>query len=45
VPVLENNFINKKQLEKFDSLHSGHPVHIVNKEELVSIKEWKNPFI
>ncbi len=45
MPVLENNFINKKQLEKFDSLHSGHPVQIVNKEELVNIKEWKNPFM
>jgi len=29
----------------FDSLHSGHPVQIINEEELVDIKEWKNPFL
>ncbi len=45
MPILENNYVNKEQLEKFDSLHSGHPVQIVNKEELVNIKEWKNPFM
>jgi hypothetical protein len=28
-------------LEKFDSLHSGHPVQIVNEEELENKKEWK----
>ncbi|MFX1317295.1 MAG: hypothetical protein ACFE9T_15640 [Promethearchaeota archaeon] len=45
MPVLEYNYINKKQLETFDSLHYGHPVQIVNEEELVDIKEWKNPFL
>jgi len=41
VPLLEDNYINKVKLEKFDSLHSGHPVQIVNEEELENKKEWK----
>ena len=44
LPILENNYINKIQLEKFDSLHSGHPVQIVNEEELVNMWEWKKPY-
>jgi len=28
----------------FDSLHSGHPVQIVNEEELGNKREWK-PFL
>jgi len=32
-------------LEKFDSLHSGHPVQIVNEEELENKREWKLFFI
>jgi len=31
-------------LEKFDSLHSGHPVQIINEEELENKREWK-PFL
>jgi hypothetical protein len=45
VPILENNYINKIKLEKFDSLHSGHPVQIVNKEELENIREWNKHFM
>ena len=41
IPLLEDNYINKEKLEKFDSLHSGHPVQIVNEEELENKKEWK----
>ena len=41
VPLLEDNYINKVKLEKFDSLHSGHSVQIVNEEELENKKEWK----
>ena len=41
VPVLEDNYINKVKLERFDSLHSGHPVQIVNEEELGNKREWK----
>ena len=41
IPILENDYLNKEQLEKFDSLHSGHPVQIVNEEELETKKEWK----
>jgi len=44
IPILENDYLNKEQLEKFDSLHSGHPVQIVNKEEIMNIGEWK-PFL
>ena len=44
VPLLEDNYINKEKLEKFDSLHSGHPVQIVNEEEIMNIGEWK-PFL
>lgn len=44
MPILENNYVNKEQLEKFDLLHSGHPVQIVNEEELANEKGWKNPF-
>ncbi len=44
VTLLEDNYINKEKLEKFDSLHSGHPVQIVNKEEIMNIGEWK-PFL
>ena len=41
VPLLEDNYINKVKLEKFDSLHSGHPVQIVNEEEIMNIGVWK----
>ncbi|GAH50270.1 unnamed protein product [marine sediment metagenome] len=44
IPILENDYLNKEQLEKFDSLHSGHPVQSVNKEEIMNIGEWK-PFL
>lgn len=40
MPVLENNYLNKKQLATFDSMHSGHPVQIVNEEE-IDKTEWK----
>ena len=33
--------LTEEELEKFDSLHSGHPVQIVNEEELENKKEWK----
>jgi len=39
--ILKYYYINKEKLEKFDSLHSGHPVQIVNEEELENKKEWK----
>jgi len=39
-----NNYINKEKLERFDSLHSGNPVQIVNEEELGNNREWK-PFL
>ncbi len=41
VPLLEDTYINKEKLEKFDLIHSGHPVQIVNEEELENKKEWK----
>ena len=41
VTLLEDNYINKEKLEKFDSLHSGHPVQIVNKKEIMNIGVWK----
>lgn len=44
IRILENDYLNKEQLEKFDSLHSNHPVQIVNKEEIMNIGEWK-PFL
>jgi len=44
VPILEDNYINKEKLEKFDSLHSGHLVQIINEEELEDKREW-NPFL
>ena len=44
IPILEDNFINKEKLEMFDSLHSSHPVQIVNEEELGNKREWK-PFL
>ena len=44
IPILEDNFINKEKLKMFDSLHSSHPVQIVNEEELGNKREWK-PFL
>ena len=45
IPILENNYINKEQLEKFDSLHSGHPVQIASEEKLVNIRKWNKSFM
>ncbi len=44
VPILHDNYINKEKLEKFDSLHTGHLVQIINEEELEDKREW-NPFL
>ena len=37
IPILENNYSYKKELKLFDSKHSGHPVQVINKEELKKI--------
>ena len=37
IPILENNYSYKKQLVLFDSKHSGHPVQVINKDELKKI--------
>jgi hypothetical protein len=34
IPIIELSFLNKKEVATFDKLHSGHPVQIVNKEDL-----------
>jgi len=41
IPIIENSFLNKSEVEIFDKLHSGHPVQIVNKEELGNKFVWK----
>ena len=41
IPILENNYSYKKELELFDTKHSGHPVQVINKEELKEISKWK----
>ena len=37
IPILEYNYCYKKEIDLFDSKHSGHPVQIINKEELKKI--------
>ena len=37
IPILENNYNYKKEIEMFDSIHSGHPVQVINKDELKKI--------
>ncbi len=39
--ILENNYSYKKEIELFDSIHSGHPVQVIDKEELKKISKWK----
>ena len=41
IPILERNYLNKKEIEAFDKKHSGHPVQIVNKEDLENMGGWK----
>ena len=41
IPILENNYSNKKEIKLFDSMHSGHPVQVINKEELNEMSLWK----
>ena len=41
IPIVESSFLNKKEVEKFDKLHLGHPVQIINKEELGNKVDWK----
>ncbi|MEJ2294609.1 MAG: hypothetical protein P8Y23_07535 [Candidatus Lokiarchaeota archaeon] len=41
IPIVENSFLNKNEVEIFDNLHSGHPVQIVIKEELGNKFVWK----
>jgi len=44
VTLLEDDFLNNKNIAQFDSLHSGHPVQIVNEEELEDRAQWKRSF-
>lgn len=41
IPIVESSFLNKKEVEKFDKLHLGHPVQKINKEEQVNMVDWK----
>jgi len=41
IPILENNYSYKKEIDLFDSKHSGHPVQGIDKEELKKISLWK----
>ena len=40
VPILENNYLNSKEVIAFEKFHSGHPVQIVNKEEVANARKW-----
>ncbi|MFX1590835.1 MAG: hypothetical protein ACFFC1_22095 [Promethearchaeota archaeon] len=44
ITLLADDFLNNKNIAHFDSVHSGHPVQIVNKEELEDITQWKKSF-
>lgn len=45
IPILEHNYLNKREIEAFDKIHSGHPVQIVNKDELEKMGNWKKGVI
>jgi len=40
VPIIENNYQNNREIVAFEKLHSGHPVQVVNKEEIPNYKRW-----
>jgi hypothetical protein len=40
VPIIENNYLNNQEINAFEKLHSGHPVQVVNKEEIPNYKRW-----
>lgn len=44
MPIIEDNPKNLAMLNLFDSRHSGHPVQVVNKEELDNIEAWEKPY-
>lgn len=39
--ILKDDYLNNQKVQQFDKLHSGHPVQIVNKEELENPEQWK----
>ena len=44
VPIIENNYLNSKEVIAFERAHSGHPVQVVNKQEIPNYKRWaQNP--
>ena len=40
VPIHENDYLNKKEVDAFDKAHSGHPRQVVNKEEVANLERW-----
>lgn len=40
VPIKENDFLNKKEVDAFDKAHAGHPRQVVNEEEVANLKRW-----
>ena len=40
VPIRENDFQNSRDLIMFDKAHAGHPIQIVNEEEVASYEKW-----
>lgn len=40
VPILENNYHNTQEIVAFEKFHSGHPVQVVNEEEVANLKRW-----
>jgi len=40
VPIKENDFRNKQEVDAFDKAHSGHPRQVVNEEEVANLERW-----
>lgn len=40
IPIIENNYLNSKEVMAFEKTHSGHPVQTVNKQEIPNYKRW-----
>ena len=38
--IRENDFRNTKDINMFDKSHAGHPIQIVNEEEVASYEKW-----
>ena len=40
ISIIENDFQNIIDISLFDKTHAGHPIQIVNEEEVASYEKW-----